>query len=377
MPASLLFRMPKLGLTMEEGIVTSWQVAEGDRFAAGQTLVVVETDKIASELEAPGAGVLRRKLAHPGEVKAVGEALAELDIDATGESKTPESTMPGRIVATPLARRLAREADVDLRLVVGSGPRGRIRARDLPAATPPDSAPTGAASADDWLAQARQLRVAQRMVTAKRDTPHFYLASEVEVTALEALRAQLKAEGRRLTLTHLLLAAIVRALCDTPHLNRIWRDDRSVRLDSIDVGLAIAAPSGLVAPTLRNLERATIWQIAAHAEALTARARAGSLTAADGGGAPMMTLSNAGMHDVTWMTSIIPPGQAAILGVGTTRAVFRPDAQGRPELRRELGLVLSCDHRVFDGVTGLALLNAIRMRLTRPIGLLLDSRTEG
>ena len=162
-----------------------------------------------------------------------------------------------------------------------------------------------------------------------------------------------------------------------PAVNRLWRDDSIHQPASVEIGLAIDTPAGLVAPTLRDVGDADIWTIARRADALTDRARVGSLTAADAGGSPTMTLSNAGMHDVTWMTSIIPPGQSAILGVGTTRSIFRPDAAGRPELRRELGLVLSCDHRVFDGVAGLALLNGIRAHLLRPLGLLLTPSSEG
>jgi pyruvate dehydrogenase E2 component (dihydrolipoamide acetyltransferase) len=145
----------------------------------------------------------------------------------------------------------------------------------------------------------------------------------------------------------------------------------------IDLGVAIDTPAGLVAPVLKGLDALDLHTIASRLAALTGRARAGALRPDDLDGEPMMTLSNAGMHDVTWMTSIIPPGQSAILGTGSVRATFRPDAQGQPVVAREMGLVLSCDHRIFDGVSGLALLNRIRKALSRPTDLLTTPPMEG
>lgn len=376
MTQAMILRMPKLGLTMDSGVLSSWLVAVGDHFESGQPVVVVETDKIASEVEAPGAGRMLRLLASAGDVLDVGAPIAEYE--------PADADAPGRIVATPLARRLARASGIDLRRVQGTGPGGRIKAGDLriatPAATvhPPSAEPPAERVPVDGggSAGAAQLAAA-RMVAAKRDIPHFYLASEVEISPLEAIRTQLREEGRSLSLTCFLIAAIVRALAADRTALRVWRGGAALQLDRIDLGIAIDTPQGLVAPVLRDLDDVDVRAIAARLADLAQRAREGRLEAADMAGSPMMTLSNAGMHDVTWMTSIIPPGQSAILGAGSVRSAFRPDAHGRPVLAREMGLVLSCDHRVFDGVSGLALLNRIRAALRRPLNLLLTSPKEG
>lgn len=398
MGAAQILRMPKLGLTMESGVVSAWTIAEGERFVAGQIIVVVETDKIASEVEAPAAGRLLRHVARPGDLVDVGAAIAEFEADdgaapsgaAAPDSRLashradaptlPDSTrMPAqsgkpRVVATPLARRLARQAGIRLDGLSGSGPGGRIKAVDIETVIARDE--RARRDADRPGADAQRM-AASRMVVAKRDIPHFYLASEVEVSALEALRGTLKQEGRGVSLSGFLVAAIVRALAADRATMRVWRSGGPARLERIDLGVAIDTPAGLVAPALKGLDAADLHSIASRLAALTERARAGALRPDDLDGEPMMTLSNAGMHDVTWMTSIIPPGQSAILGVGSVRSVFRPDPQGRPVLAHEMGLVLSCDHRIFDGVSGLALLNRIRTALSRPHDLLSTPRMEG
>jgi pyruvate dehydrogenase E2 component (dihydrolipoamide acetyltransferase) len=398
MAAAQILRMPKLGLTMESGVVSAWAIAEGERFEAGQTIVVVETDKIASEVEAPAAGRLLRHVARPGDLVDVGAVIAEFEADhGTGLAASaspmrapepPAGDVPGlsvptrvaserhgaRIIATPLARRLARQGGIALEGLTGSGPGGRIKAIDVEAAR----ARGADARRRDDAVDADALRIAAtRMVVAKRDIPHFYLASEVEVSALEDLRGRLKQQGRGVTLTCFLIAAIVQALAADKAAMRVWRSGGPARLARIDLGVAIETPAGLVAPVLKGLEGADLPSIASRLDALARRARGGMLEPGDQDGEPMMTLSNAGMHDVTWMTSIIPPGQSAILGAGSVRATFRPDAQGRPVLSREMGLVLSCDHRIFDGVSGLALLNRIRAALARPAELLTTSPMEG
>lgn len=398
MGAAQILRMPKLGLTMESGVVSAWTIAEGERFVAGQTIVVVETDKIASEVEAPLAGRLLRHVARPGDLVDVGAAIAEFEADDGAEPPVPavpdsrRATLPPdapgpsdairapavggepRVVATPLARRLARQAGIRLDGLPGSGPGGRIKAVDVEAAIARGE--HARRDADGPSADAERIAAA-RMVVAKRDIPHFYLASEVEVSALESLRGCLKQEGRGISLSCFLVAAIVRALAADRAAMRVWRSGGPARLVRIDLGVAIDTPAGLVAPVLKGLDALDLHTIASRLAALTGRARAGALRPDDLDGEPMMTLSNAGMHDVTWMTSIIPPGQSAILGTGSVRATFRPDAQGQPVVAREMGLVLSCDHRIFDGVSGLALLNRIRKALSRPTDLLTTPPMEG
>ncbi len=314
--------MPKLGLTMTEGTVVEWPIAVGGSFARGTVCVVVETDKVANEIEAPAAGRLLKILVSEGETVPVGSVLAEWEDDVK-----PSEAQAGAAAA---------------------------------------AAPTGAAAVEPMRrkAGANELAAARRLTAAKQNIPHFYLSTEIEVSALQAQRAQWNADGKRpkLTLTHLILAALARTLAAQPDLNRIWDDEHFVDLPGVDIGIAVNTDRGLIVPVLRNAERMDLGRLATVAATLVARARGGELSPDEvGGGA--VTLSNAGMFDVTYMGSIINPGQAAILGVGSERRRFRPDASGAPQLAREIGVVLSCDHRVLDGVRGLKLLNGVRERL--------------
>jgi pyruvate dehydrogenase E2 component (dihydrolipoamide acetyltransferase) len=320
--------MPKLGLTMTEGTVVEWPIAVGGTFARGTVCVVVETDKVANEIEAPEAGRLLKVLVQEGETVPVGSVLAEWETDAAQ----------------------------------GEAPAGASAATEAVAAAAPEPARRKAG--------ASELAAARRLTAAKQNIPHFYLSTEIEVSALQVQREQWNADGTRpkLTLTHLILAALARTLAAQPELNRVWDEEYFVDLSSIDIGIAVNTDRGLIVPVLRNADRMDLGQLAQAVTGLVARARSGELSPDEvGGGA--ITLSNAGMFDVTYMGSIINPGQAAILGVGSERRRFRPDASGAPQLAREIGVVLSCDHRVLDGVRGLKLLNGVRERLELPAPL--------
>jgi len=209
------------------------------------------------------------------------------------------------------------------------------------------------------------------MSPAKQQIPHFYLAAEAEVSQLLAARAQINASGLavKLTLNHLMVAAVARALRDLPDANQVWTDDGIQAFESIDVGVAVSAERGLLVPVVRDIARASMAEIAVRTNEVVDRARQGALRPTDMGGTAI-TISNAGMHEVTWMTPIINPGTAMILGVGSIREVFLPDAEGRPILRREMGLVLAADHRLVDGVAGLAFLNRVIAHLRNPLPML-------
>lgn len=361
--------MPKLGLTMTEGLLAEWKVGPGDVYAAGDVLYVVETEKIANEIEAQEAGRIEAILVPEGETVPVGTPVAR----TAGAGAAPTAKAPGRVVATPLARRMAAERGVDLAAIQGSGPRGRIKAADIqrmpqaaatvraPAPMPVPAAPVGGARA----------ATARRVAASKRDVPHFYVQTEAEVTALTALRAQLNADPRypRITVSHLLLKAVGNTLAAMPEINRIWLDDAELALESVDVGLVADTPDGLRIPVIRDVAARPLDAVSAEARDKTARARDGRLAAADvGGGA--ISLSNVGMHDVTALVPIISPPQSMILGVGAERSVFRPDAEGRPALRRELVLSLACDHRVIDGALAARFLAAVAAAIRTPLGLL-------
>ncbi len=324
--------MPKLGLTMTEGTVIEWPIAVGGTFARGEVCVVVETDKVANEIEAPEAGRLLNILVPAGDTVPVGSVLAEWETEAKQSEAQAGTAVAPTAAVTPVA---------------AAGPEPVRR-----------------------KAGASELAAARRLTAAKQNIPHFYLSTEIEVSALQAQRAQWNADAARpkLTLTYLFLAALARTLAAQPKLNRIWDDEYYVELPGVDLGVAVNTERGLTVPVLRNADRMDLGQLATAAAGLVARARGGELSPHEvGGGA--ITLSNAGMFDVTYMGSIINPGQAAILGVGSERRRFRPDESGAPRLAREIGVVLSCDHRVLDGVRGLQLLNGVRERLELPAQL--------
>ncbi|QHE83890.1 dihydrolipoamide acetyltransferase family protein [Hydrogenophaga sp. BPS33] len=396
--------MPKLGLTMTEGTLAEWLVRPGQRFEAGDSLFVIESEKAAIEVPADAGGTLLEAGAAVGQTLAVGTVIGSWD-DGSAQTSPPaarpapsaakppaEAVAPApvppptpapltagappsaRIIASPLARRVAAQRGVDLAGVRGSGPRGRIRAADVPEAVV--GAPTGVATvapANGVLTRptAVESTIARRLVQSKQQIPHFYLAADVEVSALMALRAELNAAqaGQRFTLNDFLLAAVGRALAELPQVNRVWTDEGILSLPTPDVGIAVNTERGLVVPVLRDAGRLPLSELARQSRSAIERARAGRLSPADMSGG-CITVSNAGMHDVTSMTSIINPGQAMILGVGSVREVFRPDIQGQPALCREIALVLSADHRLLDGVAAAQFLKQVRGLLARPLALL-------
>ena len=276
---------------------------------------------------------------------------------------------------------MAQQKHIDLTQVTGSGPRGRIRARDVlaaseaPAPVALASVAAAAAPASGTLRQPAGLErtIAQRLTQAKQQIPHFYLSVEAEVSALMQLRQQMNAAQTRqkLTLNHFVLAAVGQALEAMPQVNCVWTEHGILSLATSDVGMAVNTEKGLMVPVLRSVGTHSLGAVARQSAELIARVQAGRLGAADmQGGA--ITVSNAGMHDVTYMASIINPGQSMILGVGSVREVFRPDANGQPVVRREMGMVLSADHRVLDGVTALQFLKRIVQALSQPAGLLVQ-----
>lgn len=361
--------MPKLGLTMTEGLLAEWRVAPGAQVRAGEVVFVVETDKIANEVEAPGEGEIVEILVEPGRTVPVGTPLARWTGSGPANDSIP--AVVDRIKATPLARRLARERGIDLATVTGSGPGGRIKAADLESRLPRAVEPPRGEAPP---LSAKHQAMVRRVVAAKREVPHFYLTRRAEISALLALRAAVNAAGGpKATLSHFLVKAVGRALRAVPQANRIWQDEAILPLAGSDVGLVVDTAEGLFIPILRGVGEAPFDRLCAEAAALTERARGGQLGRDDLlGGA--VSVSNLGMAGVESVTPIISPPQAAILGVGAVTEVFRPDEAGQPALRRELCLTLACDHRVFDGMTGARFLDAIARGLERPHALFLTGQ---
>lgn len=391
MGASLPLLMPKLGLTMTEGVLAEWKVAPGDAVRPGDVLFIVETDKISTEIEAAEAGVIEALHAKDGDLLNVGDVVGSWITEAAPPAEPAVSPAPvaeptGRIIATPLARRIAVEAGLRIETVSGSGPRGRIMADDVTAAlqakpAPPEARPEASPEAPpETMASAHGERLplgqfqkvtARRLTEAKRDIPHFYVFAEADVTELLAARISLNADASmgKLTVNHFIITAVARALTTMPEVNRVWADDALLALNRVDVGMAVEGPKGLVAPVLRDLGDCGVDDVAQAATALVDKARAGRLSpdALQGGAT---SVSNVGMFGVTGLVPIINPGQSTILGVGRNQPVFRPDEQGRPVLRQVLSLTLSCDHRVIDGALAARFLQTIQHGLEAPLSLL-------
>ncbi len=381
--------MPKLGLTMSEGLIAEWLVAPGDDVATGQVLFVVETDKISNEIEAPAPGRIVSLLAEAGDVVAVGvpvatwtgpgaadvpplpaeDAAMPVAVDSAPPPTTPANAV-GRILSTPLARRLAKLDGVDIAQVTGTGARGRIQACDVQAvidargATPARSAP----------APGRDLRplIAARVARSKAEIPHFYVAADVRFDALTALRNDLNADPlapRKLSITAFLVVAVARALALMPEANVLWRGNRAAPLSRIAIGIAVDTPGGVMAPVVPM--NGTIHAVADRLDAAIERARQGRLGAADAGEAAI-GISNVGMFAVRSLTPIIDPDQSFMLGVGAPQAVFRPGPDGAPLAVREVTLSLACDHRAIDGAGAARFLATIVDLLEHPGRLLVE-----
>lgn len=429
--------MPKLGLTMTEGMVADWMVQPGQTMKPGSGVFVVETDKVANEIPAEQDGTLVEIVVPTGTTVPVGTVIGYWeDGNATAataistssdqqagnapatptaattasdtESFRPSHSLPTtasrhdsvaapghggsvgsqdhgsteRIIATPLARRLAKERGLSLAPIQGSGPKGRIVARDVhdhvpaPQASPPSATNSTATVNSGYTVIAPttlQSTIARRLTKGKQDTPHFYLALDAEVSRLVALRKEINQaqQSVRLTLNHFIVMAVVRALQRTPDANRVWSDEGILAFNQIDVGVAVNTDQGLMAPAVRDVGNVSIGELARRLDAVAASARNATLSSQDMG-TPAITVSNAGMHNVTYMSSIINPGQAMILGVGSVKGVFRPDDGGQPVLCQEMGLVLSADHRIMDGVSALKFLNTVAQLLAQPSQLLVN-----
>lgn len=402
-------RLPKLGLTMTEGTLVEWLVRPGQAVRAGDLLYICETEKIANEIAADEDGTIGELLVPAGDTVPVGAVLAtwagEAAGAAVGHAPTRPTTPPatpalpregadtGRRIATPHARKLARARDVDLAAVQGTGPKGRIKAADVLAAAAAPAVTTSAGPAAPGAAQtmpertaagapavplsAAQRTVAARMAQSKREIPHFYLEAGADIGELLDLHRRLKQrpDCASLTLTHWIVQAMGVTLEENPAYRRVWQGDAVVELPASDVALAAATDKGLYVGVARDVGRRTLLANSRALDDLTQRARAGRLGPDDSGGGATC-VSNLGGTRVRRVFPIILPGQSTILGVGRAEALFRPDEDGRPVSRQELGLVLACDHRVLNGIDGARLLDAVLARLEDPLSLLLQATQE-
>lgn len=397
--------MPKLSDTMTEGQLSAWRKGVGERIERGDIIAEVETDKAVMDLEAFAAGILLEQRVKAGELVPVGtvigligeageasvlspasdagvpspapateEAPAMPEADKAIAAPPVERNFPGRAQAAPIVRRRAAELGIDLDQLQGSGPGGRIMLEDLEKQAPPAAVNSAAPENRQPEAQpgsrslSRMRSAIARTTTSSWQTiPHFYLGRDIDMGPAEQLAAALKAAGKGVSLNALVMAAAAAALTRFPVLNAGYAGDGIVLHRQVNLAFAVAMEDGLQAPVIREADRKNLQELAAEAAALAGKARQGTLTPADISGGSF-TVSNLGMYGIDTMVSIIMPGQAGILALGsvTDRPVVR---EGRLEIARLMTANLSCDHRIVDGAEAARFLNEIKRLLEHPTEL--------
>jgi pyruvate dehydrogenase E2 component (dihydrolipoamide acetyltransferase) len=362
-------RMPALAPGMTAGKVVRWLKREGEAIRAGEVLAEIETDKATLTLEATMGGVVARLFVPAGDAAvAVGAPIAL--VVAPGEH-APASAGAPRVFATPIARRIAREWDLDLPSLTGSGPNGRIVKQDVLSARPAPSAPAPVAAGPSAVPHSSMRRViAGRLVEARQSIPHYDLTVDVELDAVLDVRRGLnagRANGERLSLNDFVVKGVGRALREVPAVNASWTEDAVLRHAGIDVAVAVSTEAGLITPVVRGVDEKPVAVLSAELKALAKRARAGRLRPDEyqGGG---FTVSNLGMYGVREFAAIINPPQSGILAVGVAeqRPVVR---DGAVVIRTLMTCTLSVDHRTVDGAVGAQFLSAFRSALERPLAL--------
>jgi pyruvate dehydrogenase E2 component (dihydrolipoamide acetyltransferase) len=397
--------LPRLGQGMETGTIVKWLKSEGDTVEKGEPLFEVDTDKATQEVEAEASGVLLLISVSSGEVP-VGETIAfigepgeEVHQAEPVESKAAEAEPPdpvaadtstefrsvingareqagGRVKASPLTRRIARERGIDLGLVTGTGPDGRIIAEDLerapsaPVGPPAQAEPTSPAphlpAAVESVPLTSIRRTIARRLTEASQVPVFQLTVSIEMTQANALveRSRELNPDVRVTVTDLLARVCASALQRHPDVNVQFTEEALLRFPAANIGIAVAAPHGLVVPVIRSVERMALTEVAAERTGLVDRARAGSLQLADLEGGTF-TISNLGMFGVEQFTAILNPPQAAILAVGATEE--RPVARnGELVVRPMMTVTATFDHRAVDGAPAADFLRTVKTFLEDP-----------
>lgn len=412
--------MPRLSDTMEEGKLLRWLKKEGDRVEGGDIIAEIQTDKADIEMEAFGSGTLRKILVGAGESVPVGHligVIAEEDEDIstllpriTGlavQAETParsggpapalrtlQAVAPGRVKASPLAKRLAREQGIDLSMVRGSGPGGRVIRRDLVApmpsaattgqrapsisSAPPIAAravavapPTPSTEHEDRELSPMRRAIAKRVAQSMATVPHFYLTVEVAMDKASELREALQAQAPdlKVTFTDIIIRAVAIALGRHPGVNASFMGERIRVYSQVNIGIAVALEGGLINPVLRDCGRKSLAQIARETKSLIERARAQKLRPEEYAGGTF-TVSNLGMYEIEEFTAIINPPEAAILAIG--RIQSKPViVDGEVQIGQRMRMTLSCDHRAVDGARGAIFLQEVKWLLEHPFHLVL------
>lgn len=419
MPIKIL--MPALSPTMAEGNLVRWLKSEGDHLKSGDVLAEIETDKATMEVEAVDEGILAKIIVPAGtenvkvnEVIALlleegedssslesimnkesslsqdipttkqPEAVKEVNIGSTSLVKESKETQD-RIFASPLARRVAENNQIELTSVQGSGPRGRIIKADVEAAVFNKPQPSQAISsssykaADDLYPAYEEIKVsnmrkviAQRLTESKQNVPHFYLTIECEIDELLNLRKQINkslSETDRISVNDLIIKAISVALKKVPDANASWVEGGHVRrYHHADISVAVAIDGGLVTPIIRGAELKSILEISRETKELISKARAGKLKPQEFQGGTF-SLSNLGMYGIKNFSAVINPPQGCILAVGAGESM--PVARdGKIEIATVMSCTLSVDHRVVDGAVGAEFLKVFKNLITHPVLML-------
>ena len=415
--------LAKLSPTMEEGTIVKWSRQEGDAVKVGDVLAEIETDKANMEMEALGAGVLRKILVPAGGKAPVGALIGVIadageDVStviagaappaaspapapaakatpaaptaAAPAPKAPAASSPpgpapvvpfpaGRVKASPLARAIARRQNVSLGSVRGTGPGGRIIKRDIEgylAAPAAAASPTSASRSVPTITPGQELplssmrrTIARRLSESKFTAPHFYVTVEIDMDAAVSLREQLQqAEEIKVSFNDLVVKACARALTRFPSVNASWAGEKIVTHADVHVGVAVSIPDGLITPVVRNADRTPLLEISRQIKDLASRARERKLRPEEFAGSTF-TVSNLGMFDVTEFTAIINPPESCILAVASVRRV--PVAVGDTlGVGHRMNVTLSSDHRVVDGVLAAQFLAEVRRLLQNPAALL-------
>lgn len=396
----------KVGMTMHEGTVEEWYVADGERVEAGALLYRLETEKVNLDVDAEDAGTVKHLVAAgttlaPGDVVGFiygdGEEIPSVlptpapkpDI-AVRDSAAPAPAEPRpkaagqRIAASPAARKLAAELNVELAAVAGTGPRGRVTREDVQKAASaetaaaseqaavPATAPATPAASQTTPLRGMRKTIAERMHASLRDSAQLTMDMEVgmdeAVRLREALVAEWEPDGVRVTITDLVLRAAAKALAEHSAMNAALIDNAITRFEAVHLGVAVALDEGLIVPVIKDAQHKSLRQLAEASAALAQRARDGALAVDDVSGGTF-TVTSLGMFGVDGFTPILNPPQAGILGIGRLYdGVAWVD--DRPTKARRMRLSLTWDHRVLDGAPAAAFLGAVRGFLEAPLRLL-------
>ena len=416
--------LPALGIAQDTGKIVEWLKREGERVTQGESIVTIETDKAAVDLEAPASGILARLSAKPGDEVPVAQVIAVILADGEAEqAAAPLATVSsasgavpaaspalqgrevvaaavgadgaarsaparnGRRAASPKARRIAAERGLDIAALRGSGPGGVVLAADVPAATAPvqtmipgvvesvapapasvrpedRTSATGGEPGEHTLSTVWRL-MAERTTQSWTSVPHFFLLREVNATGLIAWRERAAQQvSDAVTYTDLFVKVLAEALRRHPQVNASWAGGTIETHDEVNIGIAVATEQGLVVPVIQRADDLSLRGIARQRADLVARAQAGHLRLADLQGGTF-TISNLGMYGIDAFTAIINAPQAAILAVGRIADRVVP-VDGKPAVQPMLTLSLSCDHRVVDGARGAEFLATVAALVDDP-----------